>query len=58
MVMSPPDNVEDAGLIPGLGRSSREGNGNLLLSSCLGNPMGRGAWQGYSPWSHKELGMV
>ena len=23
----------------------REGNGNPLLYSCLGNPMERGAWQ-------------
>ena len=33
----------DAGLIPGLGRSPREGNGNPLQYSCLGNPMDRGA---------------
>ena len=26
----------------------------LLQYSCLGNPMDRGAWQGYSPWDHKE----
>ena len=24
---------------------SREGNGNSLQYSCLGNPMDRGAWQ-------------
>ena len=35
----------DLGLIPGLGRSSGEGNGNLLQYSCLGNSMDRGAWQ-------------
>ena len=34
----------DAGLIPGLGRSLEEGNGNLLQYSCLENPMDRGAW--------------
>ena len=28
----------------GLGRSPREGNGNPLQYSCLGNPMDRGAW--------------
>ena len=39
-------NVGDLGSIPGLGRSSREGNGNpLLFSCCLENPMDRGAWQ-------------
>ena len=32
------------GLIPGLGRSLEEGNGNLLQYSCLENPMDRGAW--------------
>ena len=35
----------DAGLIPGLGRSPGEGNGNPLQYSCLGNPMDRGAWR-------------
>ena len=33
------------GLTPGLGRSPREGNGNPLLYSCLGNPMDRDAWR-------------
>ena len=31
-------------LIPGLGRSSGEGNGYPLQYSCLENPMDRGAW--------------
>ena len=31
--------------IPGLGRSSGEGNGNPLQYSCLEDPMGEGAWQ-------------
>ena len=35
----------DLGSIPGLGRSPGDGNGNPLQYSCLGNPMGRGAWQ-------------
>ena len=30
--------------IPGLGRSSGDGNHNPLQSSCLGNPMDREAW--------------
>ena len=34
----------DAGSIPGLGRSPREGNGNPVQESCLENPMDRGAW--------------
>ena len=36
-------NAGDPGLIPGLGRSPGEGNGNLLQYSCLENPMDRGA---------------
>ena len=35
----------DAGLIPGLGRSPGEGNGNPLQYSCLENSMDRGAWR-------------
>ena len=37
-------NVEDPGSIPGLGRSSGEGNGAPLQYSCLENPMHGGAW--------------
>ena len=36
----------DLGSIPGLGRSSGEGHGNVLQYSCLENPTDRGAWQG------------
>ena len=43
------------GLIPGLGRSPGEGNGNPLQYSCLENPMGRGA-QTYSPWGCQRVG--
>ena len=38
-------NSGDLGLIPGLGGSPGEGNGNPLQYSCLENPMDRGAWQ-------------
>ena len=48
-------NKGDLGSIPGLGRSSGEGNGCPLQYSCLENPMDRGAWLGYSPWDCKEL---
>ena len=34
----------DLGLIPGLGRSPGEGNGNPLQYSSLRNLMDRGAW--------------
>ena len=37
-------NAGDLGLIPGLGISPGEGNGNPLQYSCLENPMDRGAW--------------
>ena len=33
----------DVGSVPGSGRSSGEGNGDLLQYSCLENPMDRGA---------------
>ena len=36
-------NGGDPGLIPGLGGTPGEGNGNLLQFSSLGNPMNRGA---------------
>ena len=38
-------NVGDPGLIPGLGRSPGEGNGNPLQYSCPENPMDRRALQ-------------
>ena len=38
------DNAGDPGLIPGLGRSPGEGNGNLLQHACLENPMEGRAW--------------
>ena len=37
-------NVGDLGLIPGLGRSPGEGNGNPLQYSCLETPMDGRAW--------------
>ena len=46
--------VRDAGWIPGLGRSPREGHGNPHQYSCLENPMDRGAWWDTSPQGHKE----
>ena len=45
MVKSLPANAGNIDWIPGLGRSPREGNGNPIQYSCLGNPMDRGAWQ-------------
>ena len=37
--------VEDMGLIPGLGRCPGGGHGKPLQYSCLENPMDRGDWQ-------------
>ena len=48
MVKKPPVNAgdfRDAGLIPGLERSTEVGNGNPLQYFCLENSMDRGAWQ-------------
>ena len=58
MVKNPSANVGDAGLIPGLGRSPGEGNGNLPQYSCLGNPMDRGAWKATVYGVTKELDMT
>ena len=47
VVRDPPANagdIIDLGSIPGSGRSSQVGQGNLLQYSCLGNPMSR-VWQ-------------
>ena len=45
LVKNRPANVGDVGLVPGLGRSSGGGNGNLLQYPCLENSTDRGAWQ-------------
>ena len=50
--------VGDLGLIPGLGSSTGEGNGNQLQYSCQGNPMDRGAWQATFHGITKELDRV
>ena len=43
-VKNPAANSGDADSIPELERSPREGNGNPLQYSCLGNPVDRGSW--------------
>ena len=63
VVKNPPANareVSDTGLIPGLGKSPEEGNGNPLQYSCLENPRihGQRSLAGYSPWDRKELDMT
>ena len=47
MVKNLPANAgdeRDLGLIPGLGRSPGEANGNPLQYSCVENPMHSGTW--------------
>ena len=44
MVKNLPDNVGDAGLIPGSEISPGEENGNPLQHSCLENTMDRGVY--------------
>ena len=46
-VKNPPANeadIRNSDSIPGLGRSSGEGNGNPIQHSCLGNPMDSEVW--------------
>ena len=45
VLRNPLANAEDAGSIPGSGRSPGEENGNPLQYSYLGNPMDRGIWR-------------
>ena len=51
-------NAGDPGSIPGLGRSSGEGNGSPVQYSCLENSMDKGAWQATSPWGCQESDMT
>ena len=58
VLKDPPANAGDAGSIPGLGRSSEEGNGNPLQCSCPGDPMDRGAWRATVYGVAEELDMI
>ena len=54
VVKNPPasaGDARDAGSIPGLGKSSGEGNGVPLQYSCLENPMNQRSLAGYN---HKD----
>jgi len=50
-----PANAGDAVSISGSGRSTAEGNDNLLQYSWLGNTMDRGAWHTTVHGGAKEL---
>ena len=52
MVKNLPANDGDKGLIPGLGRSPGEGNGNPVF--LPGKSHGWRSLAGYSPWGCKE----
>ena len=54
MVKKPPANKGDVGSIPGLGRSSREGNGNPFQYSLPGKSHGQRSLVSYSPCGCKE----
>ena len=54
MAKNMPKMQETLGLIPGLGRSPGEGNGNPLQYSCLQNPVEQRSLVGYSPQGPKE----
>ena len=58
VVKKPPEMQEDEGLIPGLGRTPGEGNGNSLQYTCLTNPFGRGMWWATDHGIAKELDMA
>ena len=45
LLKNPPANAGDEGSIPNLRRYLVEGNNYPLQYSCLGNSMGREAWQ-------------
>ena len=51
----PAFNVGDLGLIPGLGRTPGEGNGNPLQYCYLENPHGQRSLEDCSPQGCKEL---
>ena len=58
MIKNLPASAEDAGSMPGSGRSPGEGNGNPLQNSYLGNAMDRGAWQATVHGVAKGSGMT
>ena len=58
VVKNLPANAGDSGSIPGLGKHTGGGNGNLLQYSCLENPMDREAWRATVHRIAKELDMT
>ena len=58
MAKNLPANAGDAMFIPESGRCPREGNGNLLQCSFLGNTMDRRAWKATFHGVGKESDMI
>ena len=58
MVKNLPVSAGDTGLIPALGRSPGEGNGNPLQYSCLEKSMDKGDWRATVLGVTKELDMT
>ena len=58
VVENPPVSAGDMGLIPELGRSPGEGNGNPLQYSYRENSMARGAWRATIHGIAKESDMT
>ena len=56
VVKNPSANAGEVTLIPGLGRSPGEENGNPFQYSCLGNPIDRETQRADSPWGDKRVG--
>ena len=50
------EDIRDTGLVPGLGRSPGEGNGNPLTAFLPGESPGQRSLVGYSPWGPKRVG--
>ena len=55
MGKNPPGNAVDVGLIPGLGRSPGEGNGNPFQLFLPGKSHGQRSLASYSPWGCKRV---
>ena len=51
-------NAGDPSLIPGSGRSPKEGHGNPLQYSHLENPHRQRSMTDYSPWGHRGSDMT
>ena len=58
MIRNPPASAGDMGLIPESGRSLGRGHGNPLPVFLPGESHRQRSLAGYSPWGHKESGMI